>query len=140
MPRVRIKQLEERIATSGVHFGLGPAARKLEPGEVVEMPEGELFETLWATEKLDLTRDPVTRPIAYANEREAALCSPRFRPRGPDEQVEVDRARDKVSQRLAEDESTAPRVTPGPPVKEAPRKRRGRPPRRAAADNEQTAA
>jgi hypothetical protein len=102
--RVRIRQLDERVATQGLHFGRGPSARKIEPGEVVDIPEGELFEILWATGKLELTRDPVTRPIEFANEREARLCSPTFTPRGPDEEVEQQRALDTVSARIAETE------------------------------------
>ena len=58
--RLRIRQLDEKVATQGLHFGLGPNARKLEPGEVVDIPEGELFEDMWETGKLELTRDPVT--------------------------------------------------------------------------------
>lgn len=98
--RVRIRQLEERVATQGLHLGLGPCARKIEPGEVVEIPEGDLFETLWETGKLELTRDPVTRPLEYENEREAKLCSPSFTPRGPDEEITQQRALDRVSERL----------------------------------------
>ena len=95
--RVRIRQLEERVATQGLHFGLGPLARKLEPGEVVEIPEGDLFDQLWDTGKLELTRDPVTRPLEYENEREAKLCSPTFTPRGPDEEIMQQKALDKVA-------------------------------------------
>lgn len=103
--RLRVRQLDERVATQGVHFGLGASVRKLEPGEVVEIPEGALFEMLWATGKLELTRDPVTRPLEFTNEREAKLCSPTFTPRGPDEEVEQQRALDKVSARMAETET-----------------------------------
>jgi len=102
--RVRIRQLDERVATQGLHFGRGPSARKLEPGEVVEIPEGQLFEALWSTGKLELTRDPVTRPLEFANEREARLCSPTFIPRGVDEEIEQQNALDKVSARLSETE------------------------------------
>ena len=105
--RLRIRQLDEKVATQGLHFGLGPNARKLEPGEVVDIPEGELFEDMWETGKLELTRDPVTRPLMFENEREARLCSPTFKPRGPAEEREQQRALDRVSERLAESEAAS---------------------------------
>lgn len=104
MPKVRIRQLDERVATAGLHFGLGPKARKLEPGEVVDIPEGEMFDEMWNTGKLELTRDPVTRPLEYENERLARLCSPTFTPRGPDEEIEQQRALDRVAEALSETE------------------------------------
>lgn len=112
--RVRIRQLEERVATAGLHFGLGPKARKLEPGEVVDIPEGELFDQLWETGKLELTRDPVTRPLEYDNEREAKLCSPTFTPRGPDEEIAAEKARANVEARLHEVVSDAETVDDSP--------------------------
>ena len=103
MPNVRIRQLEERVATQGLHFGHGnPKRRKLEPGEVIDIPEGPLFEQLWRTGKIELTRDPVTRPLDYLNEREARLCAPSFTPRGPDEEIERDAALDRLSEQLAQ--------------------------------------
>ena len=112
MPRVKIRQLEERIATKGLHFGRDPCMRKLQPGEVVDIPEGDFLEMLWSTGKLELTRDPVTRPLRYESEREARLCSPTFKPRDPSEEAERDRALLEVDARLAgvprdEDESPA---------------------------------
>ena len=116
MPNVRIRQLDERVATTGLHFGLGPKARKLEPGEVVDIPEGDLFDAMWDTGKLELTRDPVTRPLEYDNEREARLCSPTFKPRGPDEVDAQERALKTVSERLAQLEvaSEAPTANDSP--------------------------
>ena len=105
--RVRIRQLEERIATTGLHFGMGPKARKLEPGEVVDIPEGDLFDQLWETGKLELVRDPVTRPLVYESEREAKLCSPTFKPRGPDEIEAQEKAQAAVAARLNEVASEA---------------------------------
>jgi hypothetical protein len=103
MPRIKVRQLHDTTATAGVHFGHGaPARRKLEPGEVLDLPEGELFEVIWKTGCVELTRDPITRPLEYANGREARLCSPSFTPRGPDEEIERDAALDKVSAQLAQ--------------------------------------
>ncbi len=102
MPRIRIKQLDERVATSGLHFGRGPQARKLEPGEVVDIPEGEFFDMLWATGKLDLTMDPVTRPLEYADYSEAMLCSPSFKAHGEDDLERSNKARAVVAARIVE--------------------------------------
>ncbi len=108
--RVRIRQLDERVATNGLHFGIGPAARRLEPGEVVDIPEGDFFDTLWNTGKIELTRDPVTRPLEYENQRQARLCSPSYRPRGDSDEIERDKALARVSQLL--EESTEVASTP----------------------------
>ncbi len=108
MPRVKIKQLDERVATSGLHFGGGPQRRKLVPGEVVEIPEDELlpdgtslFNCLWATGKLELTMDPVTRPLDYADYREGRLCAPGFKPRDISEETEMEKVRNKVELRMS---------------------------------------
>jgi|Cruoilmetagenom7_1024161.scaffolds.fasta_scaffold31429_4 hypothetical protein len=115
MPRVKIKQLDERVATNGLHMGGGPERRKLEPGEVVDiaedflLPDGQaLLELLWSTGKLEMTLDPVTRPLDFANYRQANLCGPRFKPRDPSETLEMERARAVVAARMAETESAAP--------------------------------
>ncbi len=107
MPRVKIKQLEERVATAGMHLGGGAERRKLEPGEVIDIPEDmmlpdgtTLFDTIWETGKLELTMDPATRPIDYENYREGVLCSPRFKPRDASEELEMKKVRDKVMSRL----------------------------------------
>ena len=122
MPRVKIKQLDEKIATAGLHFGGPPERRKLHPGEVVEIPEGELFDILWATGKLELTMDPVTRPLDYASPREAQITSPTYKRRGPHEQAEIDAAHKAVAERLESDaqsdETTeSPADDPKPAVK-----------------------
>jgi len=114
MPRVKIKQLDERVATNGLHMGGGPERRKLEPGEVVDisedflLPNGDaLLELLWQTGKLEMTLDPVTRPLDYSDYRQGKLCSPNYRPRDPSDKVEMERARAKVDARLADTESEA---------------------------------
>ncbi len=112
MPRVKIKSLDNRTATAGQHFASGnPLRRKLQPGEVVDIPESEvfspkddrlLFDVLWATGKLEITPEPATRPLDYASVQEAKFCAPTFRPRGPDEIILMDKARADVAARLAE--------------------------------------
>ena len=115
MSRIKIKQLDERVATSGLHMGGGPERRKLEPGEVIDIPDDlripdgrSLLDVLWKTGKVDLTRDPVTRPLDYANYREGLLCSPNFKPRDNSEENEMLQVRAKVEAGLNELESDAP--------------------------------
>lgn len=114
MPRVKIKQLDERVATQGVHLGGGSNRRKLEPGEVLDIPEGviegghNLFDTVWATGKLELTLDEVTRPLDYLNYREARLCSTKFKPRDANEKMEMHKVRAEVMARLKPTESEVP--------------------------------
>ena len=122
MPRVKIKQLDERVSTNGLHMGGGPERRKLEPGEVVDIPEEfllpdgrPLLEVLWATGKLEITLDPVTRPIDFEDYREATLCRPAFKPRAPSDALDMDKARAAVAARLAEPVSEAPE-SPDSPV------------------------
>lgn len=121
MPHVKIKQLEERVATQGVHLGGGPERRKLVPGEVINIPEDLrlsdgriLLDTLWETGKLELTRDPVTRPIDYQNYREGRLCAPNFKPRDMAEEKEMERVRAEVAARLANIESKVPKDSVSP--------------------------
>lgn len=120
MPRVKIKQMDERVATNGLHMGGDSARRKLEPGEVIDIPEDfllddgqPLLDLLWKTGKLEMTLDPVTRPIDFESYREAALCSPTFKPRDPSEEVEMTNARAAVAARL-ESVSEAPITTDSP--------------------------
>lgn len=110
MPRVKIKQLDTRISTSGIHMGGGPERRKLHPGEIVDIPEDfeagqhggkSLFEALWATGKLELALEPATRPLDFADEREAQVTSPTFKTRGPHEELEVEQAWDAIESRMA---------------------------------------
>ncbi len=122
MPRVKIKQLDERVATAGLHMGGDPACRrKLEPGEVVDIPEDfllpdgqPLLELLWNTGKLEMTLDAPTRPLDFENYREAVVCSPTFKPRDPSEETEMERSRAAVAARMAESVSEAPVTTDSP--------------------------
>ena len=121
MPRVKIKQLDDRVASAGVHLGGGPERRKLEPGEVIDLSEDfllddgqPLLDLIWQTGKLEMTLDPVTRPLDYSDYREAKLCSPTFKPRDPSEAAEMDKARANVAARLAEPVSEAPEPTDSP--------------------------
>lgn len=106
MANVKIRQLGEHVSTIGLHMGGGPERRKLEPGEVVSIPEDffekddVLLDALMASGHLELTADEVTRPLDYADYREARLCSPTFKSRGPDESEESAQARESVSERL----------------------------------------
>lgn len=136
MPRIRIKQLDERIATSGVHFGGGPERRKLHPGEVVELPEGTLLTAIMGTGRVEMTLDPATRPLDFETEREAKLTAPSFKPRDPSEALDAERAREAVAARMAQS-SEVPLETDSPaedsqpePVAEKPTNRRAA--RRAA--------
>ena len=102
MARIKIKQLDTRIATSGLHMGKARPPkfrRKLQPGEVLELHDEndkELLELLWRTGLVEITLDPATRPLDYATYTEARLCSPTFRSRGPDEDADAEKAREKV--------------------------------------------
>lgn len=122
MPRVKIKQLDDIVATQGLHLGGGPERRKLQPGEVIDISEDfllddgqPLLDLLWATGKLEMTLDPVTRPLDYESYREAQLCSPTFKPRDPSEEAEMHKARANVDARMTESVSEAP-VTAGSPA------------------------
>ena len=116
MPRVKIKQLDERVATAGLHMGGGPERRKLQPGEVIDIPEDyllpdgrQLLDVLWETGKLEMTLDPATRPLDYETYREGILCAPNFKPRDPSEATEMERAHASVKERMqAETVSEAP--------------------------------
>lgn len=114
MPRVKIKQMDERVSTNGLHMGAGPERRKLQPGEVIDvsedflLPDGTaLLDLLWKTGKLEMTLDPVTRPLDYESYREAMLCAPTFKPRDPSEAAEMERARELVAARMNETASDA---------------------------------
>ncbi len=144
MPRIKIKQLEERVATVGLFFGGSRVRRKLCPGEVVEIPEGKFLTDLMATGKLELTMDPVSRPLDYATEREAQITSPTFKARGPAEQIEIDAAKDAVAARLVEQVSDAQPEAESPaedlkPTRTPPQNRRAARRARIADGQEATA-
>ena len=133
MARIKIKQLDERIATSGVHFGGPPERRKLHPGEVVEMDENsELFKGIWATGKVEITPEPATRPLDYASPREAQLTAPTYKPRDPSDALEMDNARTAVADRMA-NVSTAPPVADSPAEESEPESEPAAKPNRRAA-------
>lgn len=115
-------------------MGGGPERRKLEPFEVVEIPEDfelpggvNLLDGLWATGKVELTMDQVTRPLDYDSEREAKLCSPTFKARGPDEEREQQTALKAVAERLSQN---APTPEAPKPVADAPAEKPTQPARR----------
>src|SRR5210317_134465 len=110
MPRIKIKQLDDRVATSGVHFGGPIERRKLHPGEVVEMPEGDLLTGIMATGRVEMTLDAANRPLDFASEREAKITAPTFRPRDELEAAEVEKAREAVASRMAESSEAPPMV------------------------------
>lgn len=95
----------------------GKFRRKLEPGEVVEVPEdmlndeGEnLMDMLWDTGTIDIVPDSVavTRPLDYENRREALLCSPTFKSRGADDDRLRDKVLAKVDKQLLEQSDSLP--------------------------------
>lgn len=108
MPNLKIKQLDDRVSTSGVHMGGGPERRKLEPGEIVAISEDVLTEggrvlahVLMETGKLEITLEDATRPLDYESYREAELCAPNFRPHDTSEEAEAREAAIAVARRLA---------------------------------------
>ncbi len=120
MSLIRIKQLNERTATAGLHMGrveLPKFRRKLEPGEIVEIPDdmktdnGEnLLEGLYETGLIDMVPDTYspTRPLDYEDAREAKICSPTYRPQGKNEIAEAEKVRANVLARLEEQLSKSP--------------------------------
>ena len=133
MARIRIKTLDERVATQGIHMGGGHERRKLQPFEVVDVPESEmlpdgrrLIDALLDTNKVELTLDEITRPFDYESYLEARYCSPTFKPREPSEALEAERAQAAVAMRLSQqaDAETSEAVEqPDVPAKPAPRKK-----------------
>lgn len=129
MSLIRIRQLDERVATSGLFMGGGKERRKLEPGEIVEVPDDEnmadgdnLMQALWDTGAIDILPESAvpTRPLDYVNRIEAKLCSPTYKPKGPDEIAAQEKALAKVEARLFNDASNSLPFTGGPPEEDAP--------------------
>lgn len=133
MPRVTIKHMDNLVATRGLHLGGPRTRRKLFPGEVVEIPEDfmeagrPLIDILWETGKLEISLDPVNRPLEYENERIAQLTAPTFKPRGPDEVRQVEQAFAQVEASLSvedtepvslHDDEPATVEPPTPPIEE----------------------
>lgn len=80
---VRIRQMGKKAATAGYHFdSTNDAARKLEPGEVVHVPEDSKYRAIFEKmldrmdSPLEITRMPATRPLVFDKAREARLSSP----------------------------------------------------------------
>jgi len=120
---IKIRQLEERVATAGLFMGGDTCRRKLEPGEIVEVPDDmelddgrNLMQALWDTGTIDIVPDSVavTRPLDYLNRREAAICSPSFKPHGPDDEKEMKRIRAVVEARLFESSDSPPEPVESP--------------------------
>lgn len=115
MPRIKIKQMDERVASSGVHMGGKVERRKLYPGEVVNLPEDfeagkydhgqSLFELLFATGKIEITNEPVTRPLEYASEKEALMTAPTYRPHDDTEIRDIAEIQQRIAQELNESDS-----------------------------------
>ncbi len=103
MPNIKIQQMGLAVSTSGVHMGGGVERRKLEPGEVLFLPEGDLFNTLWGTGKLELTMDLPNRPLDYASHEEARYCSPTFKPQSEEDADKMLDAHEAVMERMAKD-------------------------------------
>ena len=72
------------------------------------MSEGTLFDKLWETGTIDLTRDQPNRPLDYDSVAEAKLCSPTFKPHDPSEARESGAARERVAARLNEQFASEP--------------------------------
>ena len=144
MSLIRIKQLEERIASSGVFMGRPPNykengkhRRKLEPGEIVDLPydledvSGErILQILFESGKIDVLPPGSavpTRPLDYENAREAKLCSPTFKPLDEAETREMEKVRVKVDERLQKELSKsqpkADSPDSGKPAKKTSRKK-----------------
>jgi hypothetical protein len=126
---IRIRQLDERVATSGLFMGGGKERRKLEPGEIVEVPDDEvmldgdnLMQALWAGGMIDILPETAipTRPLDYLDRREAKLCSPTYKPNGPDELATQDKALAKVNARLFNDTSASLPFEGGSPEEDVP--------------------
>ncbi len=119
MPRLRIKQLEDRIATAGLFMGGGPERRKLQPGEIIDIPEDfeagmydgkGLFDAMWATGKVEMTPDAATRPVDFQDILEAKHTSPTFKIRGDDDKRNVEKALAAVAARMAETSEAQPQA------------------------------
>lgn len=120
MPRIKIKSMDEKVATMGLHFGGLPEQRKLQPTEVIEFDEDDpLFKAMMDSGKCELTMAPVTRPLIYPDAQLAKFCSPTFKASGPNEQVQVDAAKATIADLLSHTPPAAPDPEPEP-VQESP--------------------
>jgi hypothetical protein len=110
-------------------MGGGKERRKLEPGEVVKVPDDEsmvdgdnLMQALWDGGMIDILPDTAvpTRPLDYEDRREAKLCSPTYKPNGPDEVIARDKALARVNARLINDTSKSLPFEGGSPEEDVP--------------------
>jgi hypothetical protein len=123
MSLIKIRQLEERVATNGLFMGGDHRRRKLEPGEIVEIPDemhlpdgANLLQGLWDTGLIDIVPDTVavTRPLDYATRREAHICSPNYKPKGRNDISEMNQIRAVVEARLFESSDSQPEPVESP--------------------------
>lgn len=124
MVRVKIKRIGTRTGTAGLHFGGPKTRRALRPNEVVELSEDfpKLDEFL-DSDKLEITRDPVTRPLDFETEIEATYSDPQFKTIEQSTRDEVLRVREEIARKLEESQK--------------PVKKKGRPPK-AKEDTEES--
>lgn len=157
MTCLKIKQLDHRIGCAGIHLGGDVRRRKLEPGEIVEIPDDlmanaqeKMFDVLYRTGRVEITMDAPNRPLDFLSEREATLTSSNFKSRGPHEDLEREQALAAVSARMAESNSVSVQAdspaeitqspTPEPEQAKPPTARNRRAQRRATAAGANTGA
>lgn len=109
---LKIRELAGRVASKGVTFSQDPKHRKLEPGEIMECPD----DIDWSPVRhlVEETSEPATRPFIFANESEAKYTSPSFVLRFESDQVDVDKHKAAVAERMAKEVA---RKKPGPKPK-----------------------
>jgi len=119
MPRLKIKSMDDKVATMGLHFGGPPEQRKLEPTEVIEFSDDDpLFQAMMDSGKCELTMAPATRPLIYPDAPMAKFCSPSFKPNGRNEEAQVAEAKATIADMLnhtppaAPDEQESPAAEP----------------------------
>ena len=107
---LKIRELAGRRATDGMAMSSDPLVRKLEPGEVVDVPEnikidmdGEEFllhEAMYATEKVEIAPGQPTRPFKFKNKNESRMTSPAFYPKNPAERKQMEKIRARIKEEL----------------------------------------
>lgn len=110
--KLKINTMGDRVACAGVHFGLGPRVRKLEPGEVVPVPKSlmikkrnkqvPLYKALLETDKVVMTDEDVTRPFEYESVQYAEATSASFNANSDDKVELVEDAKESEAQAAAE--------------------------------------
>ena len=129
MAKIKIRTIDTHSACAGLFMGGNARVRrKLEVGEVVDIPEDErveggaqLLQVLNDTGKVELTLDEPTRPFEFDNSREAKLTSPSFRPKDDDERAEVAAVWQVVRARMAgQAKPDRPERSPAPAADDSP--------------------